>query len=90
MVRGLVVLLSIFSHCSSVGVPVLVRSDCGTENSTLATCQMLLRHNHGDEFHGEKSFRYGSSTTNTVCIYVSTQYPLLPFIAQVIALNYLL
>lgn len=49
-----------------VGVPTIVRSDCGTENSCLATCHMLLRHNHDDEFKCEKSFRYGSSTTNTV------------------------
>ena len=27
---------------------------------------MALRHNHDDEYSGEKSFRFGSSTTNTV------------------------
>ena len=48
------------------GVPTIVRSDRGTENSSLATCHMLLRHSHSDEFKVEKSFRYGSSTTNTV------------------------
>lgn len=48
------------------GVPTLLRSDCGTENSVLAACHMLLRHNHGDQFSGQNSFRYGSSTTNTV------------------------
>lgn len=51
-----------------IGVPTLLRSDCGTENSTLAACHMLLRHNHGDEQSGRRSFRYGSSTTNTVMI----------------------
>ena len=48
------------------GVPTIVRSDRGTENLSLATCHMLLRHSHSDEFNGEKRFRYGSSTTNTV------------------------
>ena len=32
----------------------------------LATAHMALRHNHMDEFSGTKSFRYGSSTTNSV------------------------
>ena len=50
-----------------LGVPTIVRSDCGTENSSLAACHMMLRHDHTDEFSGEKSYRYGSSTTNTVC-----------------------
>lgn len=50
--------------CSlSTGVPSITRSDCGTENSSLAACHMMLRHGHGDEFR-EKSYRYGSSTTN--------------------------
>ena len=47
---------------------MLLRSDCGSENSVLAACHMLLRHNHSDEFAGNRSFRYGSSTTNTVCL----------------------
>ena len=51
-----------------LGVPVLIRSDCGTENCKLASCHMMLRHHHDDEFRGEKSYRYGSSTTNTVSI----------------------
>lgn len=50
------------------GVPTIIRSDCGTENSSLAACHMALRHGHADEFCGPRSFRYGSSTTNTVCI----------------------
>lgn len=49
-----------------LGVPVLVRSDCGTENASLAACHMLLRHGHDDPFCKDKSYRYGSSTTNTV------------------------
>ena len=43
-----------------------MRSDHGTENTTLAACHMALRHEHNDEFSGEKSFRFGASTTNTV------------------------
>ena len=50
-----------------LGVPTIVRSDYGTENSSLAACHMMLRHDHTDEFSGEKSYRYGSSTTNNVC-----------------------
>ena len=53
-----------------LGVPTLIRSDCGTENCSLASCHMMLRHHHGDEFCREKSYRYGSSTTNTVSIII--------------------
>lgn len=49
-----------------IGCPSIVRCDCGTENTSLAACHMAMRHNHRDEWQGEKSFRYGSSTTNTV------------------------
>lgn len=48
------------------GVPTIIRSDCGGENSCLATCHMMLRHGHTDEYQGNRSFRYGPSTTNTV------------------------
>ena len=47
-----------------IGCPSILRSDCGTENTSLAAAQMALRHEHGDAFSG--SFRFGSSTTNTV------------------------
>ena len=43
-----------------------IRSDCGTENCSLAACHMTLRHQHTDEHSQEKSYRYESSTTNTV------------------------
>ena len=49
-----------------IGCPSIIRSDCGTENTSLAAVQMALRHEHNDAFSGEKSFRFGSSTTNTV------------------------
>ena len=52
-----------------IGVPTIVRSDCGTENCSLAACHMALRHEHDDEFSGARSFRYGSSTTNTVRVF---------------------
>ena len=56
------------------GCPSIVRADCGTENTTLAATNMALSHEHSDDFSGSKSFRFGSSTTNTVgvallCIY---------------------
>ena len=53
-------------HSSFLGCPSIVRADCGTENTTLAATHMSLRHKHQDEFSGNKSFRFGSSTTNTV------------------------
>ena len=65
---ALVAVITCCSYVMSTGVPSIVRSDCGTENSSLAACHMMLRHNHGDDFRGEKSYRYGSSTTNTVYI----------------------
>ena len=43
-----------------------MRSDYGTENCYLAASQIALRSSHTDTFAGEKSFRYGKSTTNTV------------------------
>ncbi len=49
-----------------------MRSDCGTENTGLAASHMTLRHNHQDNFNGEKSFRFGSSTTNTVSMNVAS------------------
>ena len=49
-----------------IGCPSIIRSDYGTENSILAACHMALRHNHDDEYSGDLSFRFGSSTTNTV------------------------
>lgn len=50
----------------SEGCPSIVRADFGTENTTLAATHMALRHEHSDDFSGTRSFRFGSSTTNTV------------------------
>ena len=52
---------------SMIGVPTLLWSDW---NSILAACHMVLRHNHDDELSGKHSFRYGSSTTNTVSMLI--------------------
>ena len=48
------------------GCPSILRTDAGTENSSLAYIQPVLRHNHSDEFAKESSHRYGKSTTNQV------------------------
>lgn len=46
------------------GCPRVVRSDCGTENVSLAAMQCSFRSSHHDEFSGEKAHRYGSSPSN--------------------------
>ena len=58
--------LNVCGICTYIGCPSILRSDCGTENTSLAAAQMALRHEHHDAFSGDKSFRFGSSTTNTV------------------------
>lgn len=44
--------------------PVLLRTDCGTENGTMASMQAYFRQNQGDTFSGENSHRYGTSPSN--------------------------
>ena len=51
-----------------------MRSDHGTENVTIATCQMAFRHYHGDRYAGANSFIFGSSIRNCVFIYIYIQY----------------
>ena len=48
----------------------------GTENSTLAIVQPILRHFDFDHLAGGKSFMYGKSINNQVCIYreISSNY----------------
>lgn len=46
------------------GCPKIVRSDCGTENVTLAAMQCSLRALHTDEFAAEKAHRFGPSPAN--------------------------
>ena len=58
-----------FSVCYSVlpaGVPSIVRSDLGTENSTIACLHPFLRR-HGRDSVCATSFRYGRSVSNQVC-----------------------
>ena len=45
-------------------IPMIVRSDRGTENVVLAGIQQYFRHNDADQFAGRNSFRYGTSTAN--------------------------
>ena len=62
-----------------IGVPRVLRTDCGTENTHIAFLQPYLRRSHGDCFSGSASFRYGKSVSNQVCaqIYVvCTMYTL--------------
>ena len=60
----------LFTSCDCVqlltGMPRLLRSDCGTENSHIAFIQPFLRRNHSDSFAGTESFRFGKSITNQV------------------------
>ena len=51
-------------------------SDYGTETCLLLLLKMTLRHEHNDAFTGDKSFRFGSSTTNMVRIFYKSSYVL--------------
>lgn len=46
------------------GCPMLVRSDCGTENGIIAAMQSVFRSSGDDAFAAEKSHIYGSSHSN--------------------------
>lgn len=46
------------------GCPVILRTDCGTENGTMAAMQCYLRQDGNDEFAGGKAHRYGTSPSN--------------------------
>ena len=48
----------------TVGCPTILRTDRGTENTNIA----FLRDQHDDPFAKEKSFMYGRSTSNQVCL----------------------
>ncbi|XP_065890570.1 uncharacterized protein [Dysidea avara] len=62
---SVILLPYLLSVLQNNGCPSIVRSDHGTENTTLAACHMALRHSHDDKYSGDKSFRFGPSTTNT-------------------------
>ena len=55
-----------YLHCvSECGIiPMHLRTDCGTENGTIAAIQCALRSTHTDGFAGAASHMYGSSTAN--------------------------
>ena len=46
------------------GCPVIVRSDCGTENGIIAAAQSFLRQDGDDMFAGIDAHKYGSSPAN--------------------------
>ena len=46
----------------------MTRTDAGTENGSLATCQTFLRQNFEDSLAGEKSHVYGTSMLNQVWV----------------------
>lgn len=50
-----------------IGCPQIVRMDRGTENSEVARFQIVFRMSHADNLAAEKSIRYGSSPSNSVC-----------------------
>ena len=50
--------------CRIGGLPNLIRSDKGVENSLIESLQICLRRNHTDKWAGEKSFIKGKSTRN--------------------------
>ena len=43
------------------GCPLVVQSDCGTENGNIAAAQCYFREDGTDEYAGEKAHRYGES-----------------------------
>ncbi|PFX16160.1 hypothetical protein AWC38_SpisGene19588 [Stylophora pistillata] len=46
------------------GCPILLRTDCGTENGVMAAMQCYFRQNGEDAFSGERAHKYGSSPAN--------------------------
>jgi hypothetical protein len=46
------------------GCPILLRTDCGTENGTMAAMQCYFRSGAHDEFAGINAHKYGSSHSN--------------------------
>ncbi|XDV29436.1 hypothetical protein PO909_032566 [Leuciscus waleckii] len=44
--------------------PMRLRTDCGTENGTMAAIQCNLRHHHRDYYAGSRSHMYGTLMSN--------------------------
>ena len=47
-----------------IGCPLLLRTDCGTENGVMTGMQCYFRQDGEDTFAGKKGHRYGSSPAN--------------------------
>ena len=47
-------------------IPMIVRSDRGSENVVLAGIQQYFRHNDSDQFAERNSFRYGTSSAKQI------------------------
>ena len=61
------VIVSYYLDCVSKlinAIPMIVKSDQGTENVVLAGIQQYFQHNDTDQFAGRNSFRYGTLTAN--------------------------
>ena len=54
--------LNYLSECGII--PMRLRTDCGTENGTMAAVHCTLRSSHTDDYAGAASHLYGSSTAN--------------------------
>ena len=48
----------------NMGCPILLRTDCGTENGVMAAMQCYFCQDGIDEFSGEKAHKYGSPPAN--------------------------
>ena len=44
----------------SIGCPMVLRTDLGTENTNIAFLQCILRHQHSDSLSGSNSHWYGN------------------------------
>ena len=60
------VVLRFYLDCvdENEGCPLIVQSDCGTENGNIAAAQCYFRVDATDEYAGEKAHRYGESKRN--------------------------
>ncbi|XP_051809374.1 uncharacterized protein LOC127535418 [Acanthochromis polyacanthus] len=61
-----VVISQIYLNCVAEGgiIPTRLRTDCGTENGTMAAIHCTLRSSHTDDYAGAASHLYGSSMVN--------------------------
>ncbi|XP_067301218.1 uncharacterized protein [Pseudorasbora parva] len=60
-----VVIAYYYLQCvSDFGLPARLRTDCGTENGTMAAIHCALRAQQTDDFAGAHSHMYGTSTAN--------------------------